>query len=346
MRFLFIALLTGLTGCSTPSSHTVVKANWVRSDLSIGEYLQAENSRSLLTFVRDGPPSTRGLVRVFTDQPTIEVLDPNAADGKDLHRSNSWIVYRKNSQGLVLIDQKPIAFSDFIEKIRAVYASDDQIKVFVDTPDHKSALIVLDSHGEIIRQTPLPDSPRAVFVFGEKTRLLSQSPSGLYLSTLNDKTDALSEVTLIEAGDCGSYVAVDTVGSQLWIAYLDQENGLLRLATRDANDSTFRLETVDGTPNKTMRGMDIVFFRDESLGKDLRGLAYLDAWALKLRIARLKNGQWRSEQIQIRGSLGFYSQVLETSPQKLKLAFHSFRTESESLDPTFEDLGIVDIGLK
>jgi hypothetical protein len=87
--------------------------------------------------------------------------------------------------------------------------------------------------------------------------------------------------------------------------------------------------------------MDIAVFDDG----DHPGFIYLDAWALKIRMARFTRGQWASEELDAKGALGFYSRILEVTERKLKIAFHSFRTDHADRHQSFEDLIIADVVL-
>jgi len=144
----------------------------------------------------------------------------------------------------------------------------------------------------------------------------------------------------IEKGIVGSYARFKELNGQWYLAYFDETLGILKMATMTSEG--LKIETVDGDPFKTYRGMDIAIFRGLNGNP---GILYLDAWTLKLRMAQKTSSGWSSEVLPFDGALGFYTQVLEESDRRIRIAFHSFRTDHPDRRQSFENLMIADINL-
>ncbi|HND85634.1 MAG TPA: hypothetical protein PLU50_07485, partial [Pseudobdellovibrionaceae bacterium] len=90
MKRFGILFCFGLLSCEGGASK-ISNLEIVEESSSLGEYLQMESSTSLITVKRESPG---GLVRVRTQDKSIEILDPDALQAKDIFFSQGRIAYR------------------------------------------------------------------------------------------------------------------------------------------------------------------------------------------------------------------------------------------------------------
>lgn len=325
-----------LASSCTTSQSPVQKYQVIRKDLHLGEYLQIENPNSLITVNRSA--ENPGLVRVNLSSQEISVLDSSAREARDLRLANDKIAYRVGSE-LRLWIGTPVSLATNAQKLRTFHWLRDFGRLTYETLSGESRWMSIRADGKIISEGPLPGSGRSALVFKDREQLIFDSGAGLSIGFFGNENEGILEHSSIEAGVQGDYVAAKVIGETLFVAYLDGTQGVLRLAKKVGKD--FAIETIDGNPGKTYRGMDIALFEDNGQV----GLVYLDAWALKICWARLRGGVWVTEQLPIQGAVGFYNQILEQTPTSLTIAFHNFRSLLDNYEQSFEDLAVLKLAL-
>ncbi len=329
------AVILLLIQCGESPRNIVSKFQLVREDDHLGEYLQNLDSDTLITVRRntDHP----GLVRLNLASEQIDVLDPDAGEAREIKATQSHVAYRLASKVRVL----NLAASQIIElpypalKLTGFLLMEDQWHVSILTSEDQSLYLILNSDGQEIRRQRIQGEVLAQGLTPEGKEYLVTRLKDSLLFTLTGQTPEV-----VAESKIGAYAAVYFKDSQALIAYFDEGEGTLKLASRQSSGWT--IELVDGEPGKTYRGHDIAFFKDGSGF----GLLYLDGWALKLRMARRKNGAWQSEALDLQGALGFYTRVLREDPDRLKIAFHAFRTDHPDRRQSFEDLHVIEVKLQ
>jgi hypothetical protein len=334
MRFLIGALL--LLSCSE-SKGPIVDYHLVRRELHLGEYLKVENACSIITANRS--EDLGGLVRVNVCTNEMTPLDASAREARDIFLSAGKIIYRVGSE-VRLWNETSRSILTSVQKVRSFLWSKDHGRVTYETDKGEARWVSVKDDGKIIADGPLPGSGRATFLRGDRESLIFVSADGLSIGNFGNESEGIVDQSLIEKGLTGEYVTARTIGNALYVAYFDDQAGVLKIAKKTPTDN-FSVQVVDGEPGKTYIGMDIAIFNDHGDP----GLVYLDAWALKARWARMKDGHWVTEQLDVKGAVGFYNQVLEEADGSVTIALHNFRSQIENYQQTFENLAVLKLSI-
>lgn len=335
MRKLLVILAAVLSISCDSSKSRVASNKIVLENLHLGEYLQPWSPSSVITVDRS---PNGGLARVDLGSEKLEILDSTAVNARDVFLSNESIAYRINKSIRVWFKGKIIEFPANAERLR-YFAAEDEIFTFIwDADDKSTRWRRINSGLTILGEGLLHGSPRSHLIWDGDLILALQTSTGLEICRW--KNDQCTKWMQIEKGIVGSYARFKELNGQWYLAYFDETLGVLKMATMTSEG--LKIETVDGEPFKTYRGMDIAIFRGLNGNP---GLLYLDAWTLKLRMAQKTSSGWSSEVLPFDGALGFYTQVLEESDRRIRIAFHSFRTDHPDRRQSFENLMVADIKL-
>lgn len=323
--FLVLACFS-LLACSGSSSS--LPTTVIHEELHIGEYLQSSKDPKLFyTFARDGKKA--GLVSVNIETKALKLIDSEAAQGRDLmFIDQSWI-YRLDTQ--IVRHSGGERFVTPSPKIR-------RLRSATKTPEDEWEYIY--------------DNESQSFIVCGNSRV---PMAGIGLKTFQRK-DAYftivhyqNELILVERAICESspirsrklaeqnqirYLGIWKTEPQLELAFLDELKGQLFWLTYDYESETSKLEVIDGLPGENFVGMDIAFFKDG----DRPGIVYLDAWALKIKMARFQEAKWKSWKLNVPGAVGFYNQARRLDETRVEILFHAYRTQLESLGSSFENL--------
>jgi hypothetical protein len=335
----FLFAISCKRGSFTPvSSYKIVLEND-----EIGEYLQALSSEQALTFVRKSPnPESTGLALINFRTDQIRIVDPQAADGRDLLVSGSWAAYRiQSSLHLLSLDSMssmtlalPSSLNSVI-KVRSFLSSPRGLFVGLDNSAGQSFLVRYSQEGEYVSHEVLPGSPR----FHERLRdgrelILIREPTKTAI--YEGSSEQWELFSTLQSNLSAQYAAMVELKERVGIAFFDDQTGVLKWAEVSSNGGEAMVKVIDGVAGKTYRGLDIdiALFDGEPI------LTYLDGWSLKFHVARrLKDGDWRAQEVPIQGAVGFYSQILSVNQDSAQIAFHNFRTDHpETRKQTYEDL--------
>ena len=337
-----VALSIFLNACSSGSS--VLKSyKVVLPGNHSGEYLQAETSNTVIT-VNRGDSEIKGLVRVHLDSDLVEAINADAKEAREIKLSAGQIAFRLDKNIRLVSGGRTETVVETAQALRHFKWSTETHsgRLYFDDVSGTSFVMTVNDRFQVESKVALPGSVRAVT--GDATgadHILYQTPAGLWWGRVTGDTRSLENIEPILPNVQSDYAFAAFYSEGLFIAYLDKNEGVLHLFKRSTDGETSQT-VIDGTPLKTYRGMDITAFDDGGHP----GWLYLDAWALKLRMARLQDGEWKSQEIPVKGAVGFYTQVLEKKDKALKVAFHNFRTEHDDHSQTFENLAVAEINLK
>jgi len=331
--------LSFFISCGDGSSSRIRSSKIIHEEVHLGEYMQVESPTSLISVQRDG--ESPGIVRINLKTDSIEVLDPSAKDARDIRASADVVAYRVGFSLKFWKSGGVFQLIDFpILRLRGLQTIDQALRVYVDTSLDQSMWLKLDAAGNLLSSGALAGSLRANLLNaqGEEVFLLQETNE---FSFWKFESEIPHKLVTIETGKLGSYAAMKFLSDgSLWAGYFDETAGTLKAIS--LLDPSHKIHLVDGIPGKTYRGHDIAIFDDQ--GKP--GFVCLDAWSLKIRMARMsESGIWTSEDLGVKGALGFYNQILDLSNRRLKIATHYFRTDHEDRRQSFENLGILEIQL-
>jgi hypothetical protein len=345
---LYISILALFAlACSNSSKPVSVSSySLIKPELHLGEYLQVENEDSLITVQRIDHRDN--LVRVKPSTGEIQTLDETETRLRELKLSAGRIIYRAETSLRYYInkDVKTLQIPGNLEVSKLTsFLWKPKVELgritFV-TTKNQSKWATLNNDGIITHIGDLPGEVRSNLQDGLSNELLLfQTHQDLQLGIFKSDLSGLGFQYKIESGLVGSYAAMKFHRNELHIAYLDETDGTLKLAKAYNYYQHFVISRIDGKPHDDYLGMDIALFSDN----DSVGILYLDAWNLKLRMARYIKGQWLAQQLPIDGAVGFYSQVLSIKDGNLKFAFHNFRSDDDLGNSTFEDLAVTTIQL-
>lgn len=335
----FLFAISCKRGSFTPVSSYKI----ILEDDEIGEYLQALSSEQALTFIRKSATSaSTGLTLINFRTSELRVIDPQAADGRDLIVSGAWAVYRiQASLRLVSLNSMiaiplalPASLSTVI-KVRSFLSTPRGLFVGLDNSAGQSFLVQYSTDGEYVSHETLPGSPR----FHERLRdgreiILLREPTraALYIRS----SSPWNLFSILQTTLSAQYAAMVELKDRLGVAFFDDQTGVLKWAEIASSGGEVAVQVIDGTAGKTYRGLDI----DIALFDGEPVLTYLDGWSLKFHIARrLKDGVWRNQEVPVQGAVGFYSQILSVDADSAQIAFHNFRTDHpDTRRQTYEDL--------
>ncbi len=331
-------LLVWLCGCSNDISG-INNYKLIRPELHLGEYVQVMSSDTVVTVSRNGSAETLGLVSVNLISSELTVLDKEASEARDILTSHGIIAYRIGTQ-LRLFDKivKPLSLE--ADRLRTFSWFGTWGRITFDSINRKSEWATIKDDGTIIASGVLRGSARNSIVRDNREMIFQQTNLGLFMSNFDGSEKGSTEDQLLIPGPSqGAYVSSLLIGETLYIASFDENEGALVLATKAAGVKIPTIETIESAPAKTYRGLDVTLFNDQ--GKP--GLLYLDGWALRLRMARLNDKVWATQELPFKGATGFYPKVVSQNGAKLKIVFHNFRTSITSLNQSFEDLVYAEI---
>lgn len=329
--FLTFAITIAFAGCSSSAPQSD-HYRLIQSDLHIGEYVQVYDPETVVTVSRKG--ATTGLVAINIESEDLKVLDATASEARDIKTSRGKIAYRVGKE-LRFYHDKPIVIAVEIEKLRTFKWHDDYGRITADNNNKKGIWITFRLDGSIISTGLIKGSARASVSDSASELVFTQTNQGLMWHRFESSDRSYqSEGFVIEGKGHGAYVAARFIASKLYVASFDELSGTLKVAERSKSGENFNISDVDGTPSKSYRGLDIAIFDDRSHA----GLIYLDGWALKPRLAIFRNNKWTSRELNFKGATGFYTQIFRESEDTISIVFHNFRSTTDGIVQSFEDL--------
>lgn len=339
LSLVFILQGLFLGACDQGSVSRVQKAKIIKEPFHWGEYLQIASDQSLITVRRDG---TEGLVRLDPHSETYVSLDTSAQGARDILTSGAWIAYRSNDALKIKTPDSLFQTTPVIKHINAFRNVESEAWVAVETFEEKSELWKLSSQGIFLERLSLPMKPRDLLPTQEGPRvflIIGEDANSLNLYRLD--VNQIKLIKPITSGVTGRYTKAMAHQGRVYVASFNELTGGLSLSSAPLeNLEAWTTEVIEDPSTSPMyRGMDIALFPD----KESVGLIYLDAWALKLRIAEKRKDKWFTEELPLSGALGFYSVVLGLTEETIEVAFHAFRSDHPDRRQTFEDLWIAEI---
>jgi hypothetical protein len=344
----FVCILASiLTACSSkPLFEKSISHQNVKRDKLWGEYLQKSPwaSDQILTFVRN-PLNQKdpqaGLVAFNLSSQEISVLDPEAHEGKDLQVSSRAAFYRIGDQIFYWNPKQKMLLASQIKKLLGAN-EDVRIQVSLERTDGVSGLLCFSEGGSVFHASA-GRLVASIFAGAEASLHLTERESSLHLEQASCAKGFFASQKIEESGRV-SDAKFHLSKSKIWLAYLPEEKGSLKLLSMTLQDQDLtvsQIENVAGKDYESVMGMDVAFFDDG----EKPGLVFLDAQELKLWWARFHKDQWKSEKIRISGALGFYNLVIGKTDDHLRLATHAFRSIDERDEYSFEDLIITELPL-
>jgi len=317
-----------------------------REDLHIGEYLQVDSEGRLITVVRDKGSDVRGLVRIdMRRSQEIEPLDPQAIDAKDIHYRNSRIIYRRDKDLNFFQAGRSHSLSEQVNRVFNFHWSSAGGRADVETASGLYVSLCFDENADVISETTSPGRIIRSVLADHVEWILYQNSQGIGLLKNLDCNAQSTNTILLEESIESEFGSLLIHEKKLYAYYLDKKTGQLRVTIVDLETETrLSTEVVDGIAFENYVGMDQAAFWDPVLNAP--AIIYLDAWRLRLRLARRHPDGWRSEEIALAGAVGFYTQVLEVNANHILFAFHSFRNQRPDRTSSFENLNILRIELR
>ena len=325
--------------CSQGSRSPIASYQIIGPGLKLGEYLQVDSDHHFITVNRSPDSDLKGIVRLNPKTLAMDVLDPQGSEAMELKVAGDRLVYRidKAIYGLNLNGGGPTLIMDQISQL-STYSQSGRL-CYLDAKSIPHWLL-LDDHFLILNQGILPGPARLSLKLEDQSEgIVLRAPDGLFLAEWGDRTEGIKSEELLDYQSLGNFASARILHSKLFIFYLNDDSGMLKMATRNSAHSPFSHSTVDGTPDQTYRGMDIAIFNDHGNP----GVFYLDAWQYKLRMAKFRDGIWQSQELPIQGAVGFYTQVVSESDERVQIGFRNFRTHYEDGHETFGNLGMAEI---
>lgn len=321
----------------------LLKEERLFEDLHIGEFLNLTEDSKLVTVIRD-EESLAGSGLILIDPETKEILelDEAAIDASDIYYSNSSYAYRRTNE-IIFFDSSPLPILGIqARRLRGFHRKGDQVILAYESAGSKNALACLNSSAELSSQFSFPGEIEELFEISDRVFLSATSSDGLTLYEIEECGQELLFVkTLSSKHSTVGFVKSFQTSDLLYTALLNENTGQLQLLQWRLDAESAEIETVDGTPFEHYRGMDVSFFPD----KTKPGLIYLDAWALKIRIARWVGDAWISKELPLEGATGFYNTFLSKNGNHLRFATHSFRNLASPYSSSFENLNILSVDL-
>lgn len=334
-RIVLSLALASLVQVSCSSQSSVVEAELLFEGKQMGEYLQRKDSQAF-TFVRNG--DQRGLVSVDLDSLKLEVLDPKGYSGRDLMWAEPYWIYRLENEVVFWRpgDRKLLATPD-IHRLKSVLKNEEGV-FELSYIDHLEETRI--QCGDQIYNL----SGRILHSAWKQDRIwsLAHYQEGLFLIQRDFCSNQIRESKKLAKAVLVKDVSVWSESPELAFTYLNEMTGeLFWLVLTDWEQDPV-IERVDGQAGESFVGMDLSFFEDQ----EAPGMIYLDAWALKIRMARKIEGEWKSEQLPILGAVGFYNQALRVNETEVDLVFRAYRAQLRSYASQFERMQRIRIPLK
>jgi hypothetical protein len=332
-----------LAGCSSSPSSRVISSRVIDESKDWGEFMQASpQSGHVYTFLRQPP---EGLIELNVKNETWKTLDPEATNGKDLLRSGPWLAYRLGQSARLMKDNQIRQLAPFLQKLTAFHATEKKLYLGAEIHSRLSQIWEVSPTGEILQVFHMPGNARLVFTDPQgRAFALVQEARGLSLFERTDLEWIRHQVWV--SGIAGTFHHLTTDSTGIHLALLNQDKGSLILAQvlwSEIHQQPSWI-TIDGDTADVFRGMDITRFGHPQ--DAVWGYFYLDAWALKLRMAYQKKGKdWKSEEVPVAGAVGFYSLVLSQSEKSLEVVTHAFRSERPDGSFSFENLVFLELAL-
>lgn len=335
--FLFLPLVS--LACQSKPTRYTENLSLPYSEWNIGEYSQVWDETSIATFIRSPESPYRGLVRLNWKTYKLELLDSAASEGRDLSLDGEEAIYRLGNQIVWISGKQRRVFEMGAESIRGFHAHPHFLEVYFEGSAKESVSLCFDREGEILSHQIL--DKRLIRSHRDKERdvtwVLHQADEGLLLSEMQACTGAVTKSYIVDEEARTEHALIGLrPNSKVYVAFLSEFSGVLFYGEQPESGSHFQLERVDGATGETYRGMDLVAFEEEDSSRP--SLLYLDAWSLELRLARFKNGDWTSQVLPVKGSVGFFNQVLGINSGRLIGLTNSFRTQHTKFEVTDDDL--------
>ncbi len=337
-------------GCSSSSSNLLRSPPvLVRTEEHLGEYLQVESETSLFTVNRT-PGSLQGVVRVTLPKQSIEQLDSQAVQARDLHADGSKLVYRVDHE-IRFYSGSISTLPMKVDRVRSLKWFGDYGRATFDVENSKeSRWVTLNSSGKILGEGTLEGSPRTHSKDGNQQEIFAvQTAAGFDLLVFSS-SPSTAEMRLIrkipiDQGSVGIYADAALFSKEFALTYFDHNNGVLKMAhcPRNLSEGNCTTEIVAGTLGQSYIGHDPALFDDGGIA----GVCFNDPRNGKAYCARkgANSGEWKSQELPIHGFVGFYNRILKSNERTLHLGMHNFRTSHADRSQTFEDLALLEINL-
>ncbi len=339
--FLMLGFAATVSSCANESLSPIESYTLPHNDMHIGEYLQVDSTSTIYSFARTSD-STQ-LISISPQTFDISVLDIEPKDARELKLSDGSLAYRINREIKFKVNSVTSILQTNAQKLASFNRQQDFSRITYKTIAGENRWFTFKDNGRILADGMLSGEVKASLQIRDKTFVALQTSEGLSLAEWGNETEGLKNILVIAKGNIGDYVDLQEINGRIFIWYFDQSNGTLKIAEQLGQSSgSFVVESVDGEANKTYIGLDIAGFND----RGQPGAVYLDGWRLKMRWARKKEGKWVTEELPIKGAVGFYNRIIETTLTTITVASHNFRSELPRYDASFEDLAITKLNLR